>query len=451
MITKSQAQRIIDVAVEYAHGYSSGVEVCIEDVQDASARFGNNGMTQHLNRSNTQVSIRVLVNGRQARMSSTDLSVRGIRKLVDDAIEVCEGLPKKDKTVLKLIAPSGRTELIEPINRFDRRVRVLTADDREAAVKSIIEIAKDNDLIASGVYTHGTTVYAIGNSRGLFQYDKQSLVQCSITMTGDTSSGWSKKTAWRLAEVDPAALARIAAEKAIASRNPVAVAPGRYTVILEPDAVVDLIGFLWDEFTGTAHVDRNTCFDRKVGKRVLGENITITDDAYHPLQIGRAFDDEGVARSTKPLVQNGIIRTPVAGRHSAKLLGGRATGHALQQPSLLDEFPMNLVVDGGDTDVDEMIRSTERGILLTRVWYVRDVDWKNKIITGMTRDGTFLIEDGKVKCGIKNMRFNISLVELLKNVEALGTPVLASGEEIFPAVVPPMKVREFQFSSKAKH
>ena len=260
MITKNQAQRIVDVAVEYARGFSSGLEVCVSDAQDSAARFANNGITQHLNRSNTSVSVRVLVNGRQARLSSTDLSVKSIRKLVDDAIEVCEGLPRKDKTVLRLLPQSRRTELAEPINRFDRKVHALTADDREGAVSSIVRVASANGLVASGVFSHGASVYAVGNSRGLFQYHKETMVQCSVTMTGETSSGWSKKTASRLKDVDPSALAQVAAEKAIASRNPIAVDPGRYTVILEPDAVVDLVGFLWGEFTGTAHVDGNSCF-----------------------------------------------------------------------------------------------------------------------------------------------------------------------------------------------
>jgi predicted Zn-dependent protease len=250
--------------------------------------------------------------------------------------------------------------------------------------------------------------------------------------------------------VDPVALAEGAASRARKSRNPVYVRPGEYTVILEPSAVLDLVCFLYDDFTGTEHWYETSSFLKKIGKSVLGDNITITDDANHPLQTGFLFDDEGMNRKTVTIVKDGVLKTPVKSRRSVKYLGGSPTGHGAAPSAAEGEFPMNIVVAGGDSSLEEMIASTKRGILLTRVWYVRDVDPNTKLLTGMTRDGTFLVENGKVTRGIKNLRFNQSVIDMLKNVVEIGQPVLAAGEETFPAVVPPMKIEGFKFSSRTK-
>jgi len=158
------------------------------------------------------------------------------------------------------------------------------------------------------------------------------------------------------------------------------------------------------------------------------------------------FDGEGVPREQIRLVENGVVRNVVYSRQAAKLSGTKPTGHGFPLPNEVGEAPMNIVISGGETPVEEMIASTKRGVLVTRLWYIREVDPYQKIMTGMTRDGTFLIEDGRVVRGLKNFRFNQNLIELLKNVEALSPAVRASGEETFDMVVPAMKVNEFNFT-----
>jgi predicted Zn-dependent protease len=185
-------------------------------------------------------------------------------------------------------------------------------------------------------------------------------------------------------------------------------------------------------------------------QRILGENISLHDDAYHPLQSGAPFDGEGIPRQKILLVDKGVPKNLVYSRAAAKKMKAKPTGHGFSLPNEMGEAPTNLVFSGGNSSLEEMVSSTERGILVTRVWYIRDVDPYDKVLTGMTRDGTFLVQDGRIAGGLRNFRFNQSILELLSNVELLGPAVRAAGEESFDMVVPPMKVRNFHFSEVTK-
>ena len=260
------------------------------------------------------------------------------------------------------------------------------------------------------------------------------------------SSGWAKASACDHGHLDPLALARSAARKAATSKAPRELPPGRYTVILEPAAVLDLVGQMFGDFSATAIRDGRSFLNDRIGKKLFGENITIHDDARHPLQTGAPFDGEGVPRRRLTLVDRGVVRDIAYSRQAATLAGVEPTGHGFPLPNEFGEAPANIVIAGGNSTVDEMIASTERGILVTRLWYIREVDPYDKIFTGMTRDGTFLIEGGKVTAGVRNFRFNQGLMEMLSNVEAMSAPVRSSGEEASDMVVPAMKVRDFNFT-----
>ena len=225
---------------------------------------------------------------------------------------------------------------------------------------------------------------------------------------------------------------------------------GRWTVILEPAAVLDLVGFLFYDFAGTAVRDQRSCFNKRMGKKVMGDNITVRDDVTHPLQSGAPFDGEGLPRQQVLLVEQGVLRNLVYSRATAKKMKTKPTGHGLPLPNEYGEAPYNLVFEGGTTPVEEMVASTERGILVTRLWYIREVDPYEKVLTGMTRDGTFLVEDGRIAGGVRNFRFNQNILEMLSNVEQLGPAVRAAGEESFEMVVPAMKVRGFHFTEVTK-
>ena len=237
-----------------------------------------------------------------------------------------------------------------------------------------------------------------------------------------------------------------ASEKARLSSDPQEIAPGRYTVILEPAAVLDLVGQMFGDFSATSVKDSRSFLTDRLGSKLFGDNIHISDDVSHPLQAGVPFDGEGVPRRKLTLVDVGIPRELAYSRSSAHRAGVEPTGHGFPLPNEVGEAPLNIVIAGGSTTVDQMIASTDRGILVTRLWYIREVEPYDKIMTGMTRDGTFLIENGRVTRGLRNFRFNQGIIELLNNVEALSPSVRASGEEAFDMVVPAMKVRNFNFT-----
>ena len=240
--------------------------------------------------------------------------------------------------------------------------------------------------------------------------------------------------------------------------------PGKYTVILEPAAVLDIVGFMFWDFGGSALLDQRSFLNDRIGTQLFGENITVWDDVYHPLQAGVPFDGEGMRRQRVKLIENGVVRAVTYSRANAKRMHAsemagkvgpvRPTGHGFALPSEIGEAPLNIVFarppEGEARTVEQMVASTERGILVTRLWYIREVDPYEKILTGMTRDGTFLVEDGKAVCGIRNFRFNESLLHMLQNVEVMGLPARSSGEESFDMVVPPMKVRQFNFTETTK-
>jgi len=281
-------------------------------------------------------------------------------------------------------------------------------------------------------------------------------------MLAPDSSGWQKANSPDVTRLDPVKLAEIAAEKAATSAGPREIAPGKYMVILEPAAVLDTVGFAFYDFGGLAILDQRSFLSNRIGTQLFGENISIWDDVAHPLQSGSPFDGEGVVRQRVQLVENGVVKRLVYARgtaekmrkseHAAKVGPIEATGHGFPIPNEIGEAPMNIVFEPprDPHTVEQMIAATERGILVTRLWYIREVDPYEKILTGMTRDGTFLVENGNVVCGLRNFRFNQSLIEMLSNVEAMSAPVRTSGEESFDMVVPAMKVRDFNFTEVTK-
>jgi predicted Zn-dependent protease len=231
---------------------------------------------------------------------------------------------------------------------------------------------------------------------------------------------------------------------------------------MEPAAVLDTVGFMFWDYSGMAILDQRSFLTGRIGTRLFGDNITIVDHVAHPLQSGSPFDGEGVNRKTIPLVENGIIKRVVYARATAERMKKsecrervgliEATGHGFPLPNEMGEMPLNIVFApaGNPQTIEQMIASTERGILVTRLWYIREVEPFEKVLTGMTRDGTFLVENGRLRGGVRNFRFNESLIHMLSNVEAMSVPVRACGEESFDMVVPAMKVKEFNFTEVTK-
>ncbi len=281
-------------------------------------------------------------------------------------------------------------------------------------------------------------------------------------MLAADSSGWQKANSPDVANLDPLRLAEIAAKKAVDSAHPREIPAGKYTVILEPAAVLDIVGFMFWDYSGMAILDQRSFLTGRIGTKLFGDNITIWDDMAHPLQAGCPFDGEGVQRQRVCLVDNGVVKRVVYARATAERMKRseykdsvgpiEATGHGFSLPNEMGEMPLNIVfAPASDPQtLERIIASTERGVLVTRLWYIREVEPFEKMLTGMTRDGTFYVENGRVQGGIRNFRFNESLVHMLSNVEVMSVPVRSCGEESFDMVVPAMKVREFNFTEVTK-
>jgi PmbA protein len=420
-------------------------EVDIHTVDDALTRFANNVIHQNVAERTLGISVRAVVDGRTARASTNKTDDESLRRVVAAAASLARHQPE-DPDLLPMLGP----QKYQKVARFSQATAATTPMDRARAVTGVCRMADKSKQTAAGIFSSGVSRSVLANSRGLFARYEQTRAEFSVTILEEDSSGWAKSNSAEIREIDPDALAANASRKAAASRKPRELAPGRYTAILEPPAVLDLVGFLFYDFAGTAVLDKRSCFTGRVGKQVLGENITLWDDVYHPLQLGAPYDGEGFPRQRVLLVNRGVPTDLVYARATAKKMKAKATGHGYELPNDHGEAPVNLVFSGGNSSVDDMIRSTERGILVTRLWYIRDVDPYEKILTGMTRDGTFLVEDGRIAGGIRNFRFNQSVIEMLSNVEMLGPAVRASGEEAFEMVVPRMKVRNFHFSEVTK-
>jgi PmbA protein len=466
MLTREQAGEIFDRIKKFSS--ADETEVLFSGSDFALTRFANNTIHQNVADENHSVSVRTVFGGRTARASTNKFDDDSLRRVVESS-EALAKVQHPDPDLLSMPdsqeaagSPSKGVQSTQVPSRHFEQTAAITPQLRAAGVKKIVEVAQKHKLITAGIFSSSESLEGIFNSRGLSDWHTQTLAEVSITMLGADSSGWQKANSPDVAKLDPLNLAEIAAKKALDSAHPAEVPAGKYAVILEPAAVLDIVGFMFWDYSGTAILDERSFLSGRIGSQLFGENITIWDDVTHPLQTGSPFDGEGMRRLTLPLVENGVVKRVVYARGTAarmkksefkdKVGPVSATGHGFALPNEIGEMPLNIVLAAPQNPqtLDQMIASTERGVLVTRLWYIREVDPYEKIVTGMTRDGTFLVENGKVQRGLRNFRFNQSLIHMLSGVEAMSVPVRSSGEESFDMVVPAMKVRDFNFTEVTK-
>jgi PmbA protein len=464
MLTQYQASDIFDRIKKFSS--ADETEVLISGGRFALTRFANNVIHQNVEDENHVISVRTVFGGRTARATTNKFDDESLRRVVESS-EALAKVQHPDPDLLPMPAPreaevaSNEKSQTAPSRRFPETAGI-TPQDRAEGVRKIVDVANAHKLTTAGIFSSAESVDGIFNSRGLSKWHPQTSGEVSITMLAPDSSGWQKANSPNAANLDPLRMAEIAARKAIDSAHPAEIQPGKYTVILEPSAVLDVVGFMFYDYSGMAILDQRSFLTGRIGSQVFGENVTISDDFSHPLQTGSPFDGEGMARKRLPLVESGIVKRVVYARSTAERMKRseykdkvgiiEATGHGFALPNETGEMPQNIVfaTPKNPQTIEKMIASTERGVLVTRLWYIREVDPFEKIVTGMTRDGTFLIEHGRIKQGIRNFRFNQSLIHMLANIESMGLPVRASGEESMDMVVPAMKIRDFNFTEVTK-
>jgi predicted Zn-dependent protease len=456
MLGKDQASNIFERIKKFSS--ADEVEAIFYGGHSALTRFANNTIHQNVDEDNVAVSVRTVFGGRTARATTNKFDGESLKRVVKSS----ESLARVQEPDADLLPMADPGDAPASVNRFFEQTAAVTPELRAEGVGKIVAIAKKNNLTTAGIFSSSQSVDGIFNSRGLAQWHTQTSSEISITMLAGDSSGWQKANYPDVSLLDPVKLAEIAAEKTRTSASPKEIPAGKYTVILEPAAVLDIVGFMFFDFGGLAILDQRSFLNDRVGKKLFGDNINIWDDVAHPLQSGSPFDGEGVRRDRVQLIENGVAKRLVYARGTAERMKKseykdavgpiEVTGHGFPIPNEMGEAPMNIVfgTSGDPKTLEQMVASTERGILVTRLWYIREVDPYEKILTGMTRDGTFFVEDGKIQYGVRNFRFNESLLHMLSNVEQMGTPVRASGEESFDMVVPAMKVKEFNFTEVTK-
>jgi len=344
-------------------------------------------------------------------------------------------------------------ETYTPIEGYVAATAGSTPEQRAAAIGPVMQAAHDAGLDSSGVIATAAEAIAFASSAGRFAYHADTRANFSCTARSDTSSGWVDHYDRNVNAIDVERLGAIAIEKAERSRHPGGIEPGKYTVILEPHATAELVAYMGFLGLGALSVQEDRSFmSGKIGERVTGEQVTLVEDPYDPRAFGRPFDYEGTARRRVVPIERGIATAPLYDRRTAKKADTTSTGNASAPPGTEGPVPYSMVMAGGESTLDEMIASTEHGILLTRFWYTRVVDPKHTKLTGMTRDGTFLIENGKITRGLRNLRHNETVLGVLSRVESWGR----DPEPIYfdfngsCVVAPALKVREFEFTGVTK-
>src|SRR5438445_2194080 len=302
MLDKSKAADIFDKIKNYST--ADEVEALFYGGRSALTRFANNTIHQNVAEENYGVSVRTVFGGRTARASTNKLDDESLRRVVQ-ASESLAKVQHPDPELLPMPA-SGGQKVSFPIRYFDETAAV-TPEQRAEAVHKIVSIAQRHKLTTAGIFATAESIEAIFNSRSLSDWHTQTSAEISITMLAADSSGWQKANSPDVANLNPAQLAEIAARKAVASASPREIPPGKYTVVLEPAAVLDTVGFAFFDFGGLAILDQRSFLSNRIGTRLFGENISIWDDAAHPLQSGSPFDGEGMRRGKIQLLENGVV------------------------------------------------------------------------------------------------------------------------------------------------
>jgi predicted Zn-dependent protease len=438
VMPREQAQALVEKVVKMSK--ADEISVNLTTGYQADVRFAANQMSTSGGVVNGTIGIQSAFGKKHAAAVTNDFSDDSLRRTVEKSEALAKLSPDDPETM-----PGLPPQTYVPVNGYFDSTANLSAEDRARAALTALEPArKAGDLKAAGFIVVNAGANAIGNGHGLFAYNRSTNANYTLTVRTDdgTGSGWAgaEHPDWK--QLDFAGLSAHAIEKARLSRNPVAIEPGRYTVILEPQAVGDLVQLMGFALAARNADEGRSAFAKqgggnKIGEKIVDSRVTIFSDPQDPQLLAQPYDGQGLPLSRQVWVENGVLKQLFYSRFWAQKQGKQATGG-----------PSSIKLEGGTTSMDDMIKSTPRGVLVTRLWYLRLVDPRTILVTGLTRDGTFLIENGKISKSVKNFRFNESPLFLLSNLEALSPAVRIGGtEQGGPVVMPAIKAKDFNFTS----
>jgi PmbA protein len=446
IVGPDEIRRVSQAALELPG--ADGVEVLFRHEWGGLTRFAKNSIHQSTWREDTGLRVRVVIEGRVGVAGTNDLSPAGVVRAAESAREMA-GVVAPDPLFPGLAPPNP----LEDDSGFDEATAKMTPERRAEGVAELVAACADG-FGAAGAFETMASEVAVANTEGQFCWAPTTQASITTVVTGgDGGNGFAETFSRAVDEVDPATIGRRAADKAVASQSPRDLDPGRYTVVLEPAAVSTLVGFLsWIGLGGRLLAEGRSCLSGREGEQVAADAITLYDDARESGTIGLPFDFEGVPRSRVMLIEKGIFRDGVYDLRTARQAGKQSTGHALPAPNPEGPLPLNVFMQRGEASLEEMIASTERGLLVTRFHYTNIVHPLESTITGMTRDGTFLIEHGEIAHPVKNFRFTQSILEALAETSMVGRETELASEFFFSASrVPGLKVESFNFSGRSDH
>ena len=437
-LNQEQAKRIADRVI----GFSKADEcsVSIEGNRTGNIRFARNSVSTAGLTEDMELSVRVAFGKRTGTAVINEFDDKSLEKAVRRAEELARLAPENPEFV-----PAVGKQEYRGTQTFVPGTAAIDPDYRAEVAAASIGQARAKKLVTAGFFTDSTRFAAIANSNGVFGF--QEFTDLSFTCTARTEdgrgSGWVTRSAVDARRFNASEAANVAIEKALRSVDAKALEPGRYTVILEPAATSEILGNMFSSFSARSADEGRSFLAKKGGGNRLGEKlfdqqVNIWADPWNPEVPVAPWDNQTmIARQRTDLVKDGRVASLGYSPYWAKKTGKQATANH-----------GNMIMAGGTKSLEELIEGTKKGIVVTRTWYIRMVDPQSLLITGLTRDGTFYVENGKIKHPVKNFRFNESPVTILNNIEELGKPQIIGGDEVpFQMVLPPMKVRDFNFTS----
>ncbi len=427
---KSIAKRIFDISK------ADHTEVTFYREKEDNTRFGESRITQNMSKDVTTITLKVHLGERTGSISATLNDDLRIGDLVERAIEVA----KNNVPDPEYVPPVEKEEDIPLVSRAVADTENASPSSKADALKKIFENAKGKNLKVAGLFTNGLYQIGVFNTNGVEAYYETTMAKFSNTVMSDTSSGYAKDHNEDINLLDPFKVYEIAREKALMGQNPRDLEPGQYDVILEPLAVADLIVFMLFDMDARGADEGRTFFAGKLGSKVFDERVNMYSDPFSPLNPSIPFDMDGLPLKKTYWVRNGVLENLYYDRYWAKKQGKKPTGR-----------PFALIFEDSEKTTEELIKKVAKGLLVTRVWYVRFVERKSITITGMTRDGLFYIENGEIKYPVKNFRFNESPARMLSSIVDIGKGKRVVGEEVsFSIYMPTLLVKDFNFSSKTE-
>ncbi len=438
VLSRAEAQAIVESVVKLSKADS--INVSLGTNWNANVRFADNQMSTAGSVVDAGVAVQSSFGPKHAVVTTNDLSEASLRRCVAESERLARLAPDDPEAMPELDAQ----RYVEVRSYIDATANIGAAERAQAALTALAPARKAGDIKAAGFLVMGAGCTALGNNKGMFAYHPSTSVNYTLTVrtTDGTGSGWAgaDHPDWKQIDFEKVSLRAI--EKARTSRNPQAIEPGRYTVILEPQAVGDLAQLVAGYADARIADEGRSPFSKagggnKVGEKIVDQRVNLFSDPADPQLLAQPFDGEGLPIARQVWIENGNLKQLQYSRFWAKKQGKTPTGGTT-----------SLKMQGGSATIDEMIKSTQRGILVTRLWYLREVDPRTILYTGLTRDGTFLIEEGRISRSIRNLRFNESPLFMLNNLEMLGVSERLAGTEAGGAVVmPAIKVRDFNFTS----